>query len=219
MAEAGRKRRLVSKAELARLAGVTPQSISSAVKRGLKSAVFGKKIDLNHPAAVAYLAGRPGLGNGVEEGIDDHAAPANKVSVPQDMSDDVGSFMDMTLTEILTTFDTVSGFQSWLKSIKLIADIMDRRIRIDERSDKLIPKKMVVDAIINPVETAHIGLLRDGAVTIAVTVNRMSKAGSSEAEMRKAVQSILSGFISGLKESMAVAINNASHDNDGSNNQ
>ena len=48
-------RRLLSKADFARVAGVTKQSINRAVKTSLLPAMVDDRIDPNHSAAVNYL--------------------------------------------------------------------------------------------------------------------------------------------------------------------
>lgn len=47
--------RPVSRSELARLAGVSPAAITKACKGQLRPACVGKRVDLDHPAAVQYL--------------------------------------------------------------------------------------------------------------------------------------------------------------------
>lgn len=47
--------RLVSRSELARLAGVSPAAITKACKSQIALACVGKRVDLDHPAALAYL--------------------------------------------------------------------------------------------------------------------------------------------------------------------
>ncbi len=58
----------VSKAEFARLAGVSPAAISKATRGALRDALSGGGINKDHPAAVAYMSrphrvGRPGRVN------------------------------------------------------------------------------------------------------------------------------------------------------------
>ena len=51
-------KKLVSKAEFARLAGVTGQAITKAIGSGLNAAMEGKRINVNHEAAQKYLGTR-----------------------------------------------------------------------------------------------------------------------------------------------------------------
>lgn len=48
--------RLVSRAEFAARAGVSKQAISKALKGALRAALVGERINVDHPAAAAYLA-------------------------------------------------------------------------------------------------------------------------------------------------------------------
>ena len=56
MAASATKSELISGAELARRAGVTPQSISTAIRGKLKVACVGRAILANHPLVQAYIA-------------------------------------------------------------------------------------------------------------------------------------------------------------------
>lgn len=51
-------RKLINRAEFAVTAGQTPASITRACAKELKPALVGKKIDANHPAAIAYIEKR-----------------------------------------------------------------------------------------------------------------------------------------------------------------
>lgn len=64
-------KKLINKSKFAELAGVTPAAITKAGKHGLAAACVGKKINVNHAAAVAYLAQKEAEANpGLETGID-----------------------------------------------------------------------------------------------------------------------------------------------------
>lgn len=54
-------KKLISKAELARIKGVTPQSITYAIEKQLQAAMHGKRIDLNHPDVQRYLQQKIGV--------------------------------------------------------------------------------------------------------------------------------------------------------------
>lgn len=56
--------RLVSRSEFARLAGVSRQAISKACGGPLKAACHGDRVNIDHPAAAAYLAGKGGASAG-----------------------------------------------------------------------------------------------------------------------------------------------------------
>ena len=48
-------KKLVSKSEFARLAGVSAAAVTKALRSGLRDAADGKRIDANHPVAVKYI--------------------------------------------------------------------------------------------------------------------------------------------------------------------
>lgn len=67
--------RLVSRAELARIAGVSRAAITKACKGSLRQACVGKSVDLDHPSVDAYLTNR---------GIEVPRAPTRSEAVPSD---------------------------------------------------------------------------------------------------------------------------------------
>lgn len=63
--------RLVTRAELARIAGVSAMSITRACRTRLRDACLGPRLDLDHPSAAAYLAER----GRAPTTVDDAASP------------------------------------------------------------------------------------------------------------------------------------------------
>lgn len=51
-------KKLISKAELSRRAGVTAAAVTKAIRNGLNAAMDGKRIDANHPLVVKYITDR-----------------------------------------------------------------------------------------------------------------------------------------------------------------
>src|SRR5688500_9822128 len=67
--------RLVSRAEFARLAGVSRQAISKACGGPLRAACVGDRINIDHPAAAAYLSGKAGGSGGAALPVATDRAP------------------------------------------------------------------------------------------------------------------------------------------------
>lgn len=63
-------KKIVSKSELARVAGVSQPSISIATKNKLKPALVGNKINLNHPAVIKYIEDQQHIEHEPAQGID-----------------------------------------------------------------------------------------------------------------------------------------------------
>jgi len=190
--------RLVSKAEMARVAGVSPQSIGSACKIGaLKECMVGDQIDANHRDARAYLGGRhyPNAEDAAKSKIPDHK---------QDSTD----YLDMTLRDIVLEFGSADAFGTWLKAVKLIADIADKQAVTEERRGTLVSRELVIKTVINPISAAHKSLMISGSTALASTVPSMVRSGYDETEIKVAIQDKLSRYLSKLRESSLLAISN-----------
>lgn len=70
---------LVTRAELARIAGVRPPSITKAVAKQFPGAVVGDRIDLEHPDVIRYLGKRDGA---TTRAVERAAAPAAPTAAP-----------------------------------------------------------------------------------------------------------------------------------------
>ncbi len=68
--------RLVSRAEFARLAGVSPAAITKACRGLLKAARVGNRVHVDHPAAEAYLAGKGSSAAALDAGWGGAVVPA-----------------------------------------------------------------------------------------------------------------------------------------------
>lgn len=79
--------RLISRAELARIAGVSKPAITKACGKQLKAACQGDRVDLDHAAAAAYLASRGVTAPPARPGKTDRAPTRSAESTEFDVSD------------------------------------------------------------------------------------------------------------------------------------
>ncbi len=205
------KRRLVSRAELARLAGVTPAAITKACKHGLAPARVDDRIDLDHEAAKAYLASRrkapakprpsaepkePVKRTG-RRGAEPPPIPidAAQAEAANAVINGVGSYMDLTLTELIERFGTVRQFKDWLEALKKIEDIRSARLDNDAAEGRLIDRELVKTHMFGAFEAQNRRLLMDMPKTATRLIYASAQNGTSieeaEAKLRKLIESQL----------------------------
>ena len=217
---------LVSRAKFATLAGVANPSIYSATKSGrpLSAALVGDRIDPDHPAALEYLAkdrtagkrGTPGtkVATGSKAANERRkAAPAPTVSPPVDdmarLAADIRALADMPLRALVEVFGTDIRFLDWLKALKEIEGISEKRLKNAHLEGDLVTRELVRRGVFDPLDTAFRLLQTDGAKTIAVKSRAMAKAGESAEAIEKMVRGKLGAFIRPAKAKMTRGINRA----------
>lgn len=286
---------LVSRSEFARRAGVSAAAVTQACRAALEPALSGKRIDLAHPAAVAYLERRlaestPPPAEGIDcryqEAVDkcreggrwsaDHLRksmgvgserakrlvntmranglipdPAERKAAPpphpedlnwtsrvvsgneaaratkkthaqrrladelaagtvvHEVPDDIQAFADMTLRELIGRFGTDVAFVDWLKATQVIEAINEKRLKNATTQGLLVSRELVKVGIVEPIDSAHIKLLTDGATTIARRSTAMHAAGRELDEIEAFVKDQISSFIRPVKSKVARALKNA----------
>jgi hypothetical protein len=197
----------VSKAEFARLAGVSTSSISRNLKTKFAGAVVGNRIDISHPDAARYLEHRAGLAVG-EKGtamVPTGAAArkeAKKTAPPKSIAEipeDIAAFQNMTLRELIDRFGTATAFCDWLRASKTIEDIAEKRIKNAASAGDLVSRRAVKVGVIDVIESAHIKLLTDGSKTIATRVFSMIKAGREKSDIVELIEDQIGSFIRPIK--------------------
>lgn len=296
--------KLVSRSEFARIAGVNPSTVTRLSETQLKAAVYGKRIDVAHPAAVAYLerqerAQTPAAATGLDPlyedavawcsesgryapsaiqralrigynracGIlqmmtaaglvpekDKPATPPSSVTKARpepvtfttdgdgnaviridtdapkprgqaavkaakkaaaadeivfEVPEDIQAFADMTLRELVEKFGTDARFVDWLKATQTIEAINEKRLKNAQTKGELVSRQLVKVGVIEPIDSAHIKLLTDGAKTIARRATAMHDAGRELEEIEKFVADQITSFIRPVKAKVARALKDA----------
>lgn len=182
---------LASKAELARIAGVTKAAVTKLVKGRLREALDGEKIDLGHPEAQKYLRGKgvdPTLVPPVEpepeheevEGYDDDGS-----------SESMGLLGKLTLDEIGERFGGLKAFDVWQKRLKTKEEIKEKRLKNEETEGSVISRDFVRTHLFGLLEELSRRLLADASRTIARRLYSAAQAGVSIEEAEATVRSIL----------------------------
>ena len=216
---------IMTKAEFARVVGVTKGAITVAVTRGSKAlaaAAVGDRIDASHPAAIQYIekhlyrhtgaeppphhdTGGLAKNNAMKAGPADTIDPMALKQIPED----IRALIDMPLRALVAIFGTDRRFVDWLKAIKDIEEIQGRRLKSAKEEGVLVARRLVEVGVIDPIDTAHRQLMTDGAKTISVRLRAMADAGRTQQECEDFVREQIGSFVKPLKKKMAKAIGDA----------
>jgi len=186
---AGKK--VVTQTAFSKIAGVTSASISKAILAGLAPALVGRKIDAGHPTALKYMARQKALANLKKE--TDAIGDA-----PRDISK-VEKYLELTLREILEAFGTDVEFLDWLKSVKQLEEIREKRIKNEVTLGNLISRDYVRTHVFSLIETANVRLLNDSPRTITARILEAKESGESREKIEKLVCDLISVQLKGIK--------------------
>jgi len=164
---------LVSKAELARMAGISRAAVSQACgKKGkLSAACVADRVDLSHPAVAKYMAGRgpvpepePKLSPASRgRARPSDAMPPEPPPAPPDAEaiKAIEGYGHLTLNELVDRFGTDRKFRDWLDATKKIEDIRKARLSNDVTEGTLIARALVEMHVFGAIEAGNRKLLQD----------------------------------------------------------
>ncbi len=131
------------------------------------------------------------------------------VTNDNEIPEDITKFADMTLRQLIRRFGTDTAFLDWLKSVKMIEDVNEKRLKNAVTQGELIKRDVIKNGVIDPIDTALKQLLTDGSKTIAIRVSSMRGAGLSVDECSIFVSDQISSFIKPMKARIARTLKNA----------
>jgi hypothetical protein len=194
------------------------------------------RIDPNHPAATAYLDDRTQKGpkvmvlvNGGEElpydeymeqlesgpklsgasGAKESRKALSLYNIdPADVPDNMQDFADMTIREVVTKFGTDYRMVDYLRALKEIETIDERRIKSAKMRGELVHRDLVSKGVLEPIDSAHRKMLTDGAKTIARRSVAMVGAGKDADDLEKFIAEQISSFIKPAKAKIKRALEN-----------
>ena len=133
---------------------------------------------------------------------------ANQEDQIYDMPEDIQAFADMTLRDVVEKFGTDVRFLDYLKAVKEIENINEKRLKNAETQGKLVSRELVKLGVIGPIDAAHIKLLTDGSKTIARRVTAMHDAGRPLGDVEKFIIDQITSFIRPVKSKIQRALKN-----------
>ncbi len=191
-------KKLVSRSEFARIAGITPGAVTKACKKNLAPATIGKRIDVNHPAAVEYLQRRDGTTTTVNGWTAKNEAE-KKQAIENLESVHGTAYLNMTLRGAVATFGRHPAFSDFLRATKLIEDINEKRLKNKKTMGELVSRDLIKTGIIDPINKMADLLLTDGAKTMARRTTEMNSAGRTLEEIEKFIVDQISSHIKQIK--------------------
>ena len=123
--------------------------------------------------------------------------------------EDIRKLADWSLRDLVTKFGTDVAFLDFLKATKALEDIHEKRLKNAKASGELVDRDQIKIGVIEPINTAHVKLLTDGAKTIAVRTKAMLDAGRDLSEVEGFVTEQISSFIKPMKARVARGLKNA----------
>jgi hypothetical protein len=190
--------RTISRAELAKLAGVSKAAVTKQCAKGLAPAAAGDRVDLDHPACRAWLAGR-----GVEipkaartptrqpksdpelppaptkSGGESKKRPSKPTTARPGQEENELQFdgspeeleqIAELLRPVLERFGTESTFRDWLLALKEIEVIREKRLGNEETEGELISRGLVRTHVFGRIEACNRRLLGDLPKTLVARV-------------------------------------------------
>ncbi|MFK5915346.1 MAG: hypothetical protein QM484_13325 [Woeseiaceae bacterium] len=197
-------RKLVSRSEFARMAGITPGGVTKACKKILAPATVGKRIDANHPAAIAYIKNRTGDTTTVNGW--NARNELKKQAALEALKNE--SYADMSLREVVKKHGTDIAFSDWLRAVKLIEDISEKRLKNSQTKSELVSRHLVKNCLVEPFEALHKRLVTDGTKVIVSHVITMSEVDHSVEMCERLIAVQISSYIKQMKCEALKMLNN-----------
>jgi hypothetical protein len=119
--------------------------------------------------------------------------------VPEDME----AVADLTLRELIAKHGTGKRMSDWLRALKEIEMVEEKRIKNAQSRGKLISRVLVETGVIDEFNSVHLRIMSDGAKAITAAVVAKHSAGIDAQEIEDYVRGILGSFISPVKSKIA----------------
>lgn len=209
--------RTVSKAELARWAGVSRAAVTKACKGPLYDAADTDGVDVTHPLVRQWLAGHNVHSLPEEVATPDgqdppkrkrpsaprpKSAPAEQTAaVPYELRD----LENMTVREVVMKFGSVDGFKRFVDSLKNIAEYKHRELRVRQQRGDLIEREKVAGLVFPLIDVAFARLVSDVPESVSKMVVARCEAGGPEttADVMQLIRDANSRVLKNMKQSAA----------------
>lgn len=206
------------RSEFAVMCGVSRAAITKACNEGgqLAPSFDGSSIDIAHAAARAYHLAKTGQElpdarsygqhtRGVAAGKEKRKRETSDTLPPLEDAEHISEFLDMTLRDVIDKFGTDVRFLDWLKAVEKLEAIRDKRLRNDERENKLVPRELV-GAVVGSFERCFSLQLNDASKTISARLYSYVKAGRTVEDATQLVEDQIGAPIKDAKRRIADAM-------------
>ena len=188
-----REKRLVSRAEVGRQAGVSRKTVTKACVSRLKAALTGKRLDIDHPAVIDFIETAKGAKTKKGENLDKSGnGHYSKGAALED-------YMNWTLRDLVMKFGTDDNFKRWADGAKVVVDIQLKDLKAAEMRGELITRDDVKTHIFGAFENSNLRLLSDAPKTISQRLKALFKSGGTIEEGEELVREINGSMLKGIK--------------------
>lgn len=224
--------KLVSRADLARLAKCSKAAVTKALKSRLAAACVGDRVNAAHPIVRAWLATRRGKTAGparaptpakkpkrkapraptaaaatAESGAASPTAarPALPEEEPPPPLEEVDAFIDV-LGPLAQKFATSRLFKDWLSGLEGLERYRKQRLDNDERRGRVISRELVEAHVFGVLEATNKRLLGDTPRALAGELFSLARSGSSQEELEGAIRENISSQLEPMKAHVVRAL-------------
>lgn len=202
---------LMSRADLAKRAGVSRAAVTKACKGAgaLVDACVDDRVDVRHPAAKAYLEkhGAKAPVRPKDPQVEAQKRVAREPDAALDSADPMDAdeldraepYASMTLTDLIDRFGSRRAFKDYLEALKKIEDIRKTRLDNDETEGELISRELVRVKVFGALEAGNRRLLMDLPKTAARMVYASVKSGASVEEVERTLRGLVSAQLKPIK--------------------
>jgi hypothetical protein len=113
--------------------------------------------------------------------------------------EDLGEIADWTIQTVVDKFGTRRGFIDWLKALRAIEDVHEKRIKNAQLCGRLISRRLVATGVVDVFNSANIRMMTDGAKAVAAAAVAKHEAGESLEEIESHVADLIGSFIRPIK--------------------
>jgi hypothetical protein len=203
---------------IAEAAGVSVMTVSKAIKRGneLYPARVGTRVDIEHPSAIKFIEDR------LRHHTDSHFKPSPRrdmsgIELDQavkealekrdryrmdNLAKPLRDLSHLTLSQLVKEFGDDPRFEGWLKALKEIEAIDEKRIKNAELRSKLVSRRAVEVGFVAPYDQLSRQLLQDGAKNMAVKAAAMAQAGNDINEITEQLRAIITTYLKANQKNM-----------------
>lgn len=214
--------RIISRAELARWAGLHKSNAARACQGKLADAVLPTGVDAEHPLVRAWLAS-----HGVDKLPDlpkkSDAVKTNKkkqpkkspavktvvaepVPVATNTPDpfDLEHLEDLTIREVVMRFGSVDGFKRFVDALKSISEFKYKELRAKQQRGALIERTKVAGIVFPMIDVAFSRLVSDVPDSVSKLVMARVQSGGSETliDIQKMIRDANSRVMKNVKQSV-----------------
>jgi AraC-like DNA-binding protein len=210
--------KFVSVREFAKICGFAHPSYASRAKSNFPSAVDEHgKIDIEHPEAIAFVEQRI-LEGGYADYLPGEKLTAGKAAqtraiklraappVQQDpmslIPSDIRDHADKSLRELATMFGSDVRFVDWLKALREIEIVHEKRLKNARLESQLVSRDLVKRGIVDALDAAFRQMLTDGPPTITRRLYAKAKAGRPATDGEELVREQIGTYLEGVKDAL-----------------